>query len=207
MQSKFFAAVAQKTIFAFMSYLPELSDFKLYDGTWHSEQLNPFRKQRLKIAEVSLPFFNEERLNEGITSTIDLRKLQLLYTLFPHILIYANSYAQTDVLVSLQPAYLHEFFRLWLFEDVGEYAQNSADETQPRLMALKVSDFFKNAPHKRPELMHSIDVIEASSESKEIFTKSFYPESSEFLEMFGDKHAVVSRFTENQRAHFKFLKP
>lgn len=204
-QSKFFSATTQQGILAFMSFLPELKDFKLYDGTRHSEALAPLRAKGLKIAEVSLPYFNENLLKEGIESTADLRKLQLMYSIFPHIILYAKRYAQSDILVSLLPSYLQEFFRLWLFEEVAPDKNSERDEHLPKLMILKLSDFFRDAPEKRPELVQAIHTLEESGLAQQNFTSAFYPERTEFLEFFGDKHALVNSLTEDQKTYFKFL--
>lgn len=108
------------------------------------DEINQFRSEGKKMAEVSLLSLSRER---GF-SLANLRKLSTTFNLFRYLLRYAEKAGVTDLVIAVHPKH-ESLYRYWDFDVIGPVKSYEGACGNPALpMRMNISQFFKDNQDK-----------------------------------------------------------
>jgi len=208
-QTKYFVVLEKGSAASIVVLMPDLVDFKLKADKKFPQELDALRGRGRRLAEITIPFFNESHFKGRNPSSVHLRKIQILFALFPHIVTYSARFAGLTDLVILSPIHLEEFFRMWLFEDLAVIGDDpeKAKARYPKPMILNLDRFYQIAEEKRRELFTSVHALEMSDAAKHTFKDSYFPDEEILKKWFVETMPVLRNLNTAQKSYFRSFAP
>lgn len=212
LQTKFFVLLHEENVIAVIPLIPDILAFKLPADYLFLEYADSLRSSGRRMAEVCLPLFKEDLLFLKNPSFSSLRKLRILFAVFPYIVSYARKFAFLTDLIALVPPHLEEFFHLWMFKELGP--QSHVVERQSgqirkgfRLMWLNFQTLDHHLESERPELYTNIEQSEHMPEYLAAFQNSYFPDAETFKKCFVKENSILNRLKPDQSHYFRTLFP
>ncbi|MBI3316990.1 MAG: PilZ domain-containing protein [Candidatus Omnitrophica bacterium] len=210
--TKFFIAIHKGEVAALIPLIPDTVPFKLQADSLYHEHLSSLRSMNRQLGQIGAPYFKEDLKFFRNPATAHLHKLKLLFSLMPHVITYAKNFAHLTDLVSLVPPHLEEFYRLWMFRELGEdakYIDLKSHQIRKgyRLMCLDLKEFHEKMGQTRPELETTVVRFLRDPALLKHFEHSYFPEVELIQKWFKEKNNVLQNLTQEQCAYFKTLYP
>ena len=210
-QTKFFTVIHKKTVVGLIPFIADTQAFRLLSDEIFPEHMSSLRSSGRRIAEISCPYFKEDFVYLKNPSLSHLRKLRILFSIYPYVFVYAKNFANLTDLVSLVPPHMEEFFRLWFFKELGPEAKVLDKKTGQirqgfRLMWLNLAEHLQDpAAELRPELSSALARLAHSSSFISAFQNSYFPDPELFKKWFQTKNPLLDHLSQDQAAYFDFL--
>lgn len=210
--TKFFVAVYNGSVAALIPLIPDTVPFGLQVDSVYPEHIRSMRNMNLQIGQIGTPYFKEDLPFFRNPATSHLHKLRLLFSLMPYVITYAKNFAHLKEIVALSPPHLEEFYRLWLFRELGEntqYIDNKSHQVHKgyRLMGLDLKEFHRKMGESRPELETTVVRFLKDPTLLKHFEQSYLPDAELIRKWFREKNNVLKDLSEKQKTYFHSIYP
>lgn len=212
MQTKYFLIFHRSKIVGLIPLVADTRLFALRADRIYPEHLRSLRSLDRRVGEIFPAYFAEDEPSFKNPASAHLQKLRVLFSLMPYLITYTKNMAHLTDLVVLVPPHLEEFYRLWLFKELGAQAKyvTAADKTIHkgyRLMSLNLKSFYDALPEERPELGDSLKQTQNLMHEKSFFQDSFYPAPEQFTKWFIQTTPAFAKLNADQLAYFRSIHP
>ncbi len=198
-QTKFFTLFEAGEVVATIPLYPDILPFGMPAEKKFSHEISGLKSFVGRFGEIGPLYLNHERFPRESLMMEPSHRVRILLMLFQAIFAYAKGFAQLTHLVSVVPASLQEFYRMWLFEE------KTLDKNGQKLMWIELKNFENRIAKERPEISWLFGQARKRGETWQGLEYSYYPTPELIKKWFFESRVFDAlKYEEAKYSHFCF---